>query len=236
MTKLHYGNWTYIPDNILNNNSIVYSFGCGEDISFEYILQGKYNCHVHLFDPTPRAIEHFNLCKKVYISEKNMDPNKKFGGGDINYFKRILNSDCNIQNLYFHPYGIYNKNDKIKFYYPKNNEHVSLSIDNLQKTKDSIYLDVRSMDSIIEELGHMDIDLMKLNIEGAEVESLIYMLKNTKIRPKYISVKMELMRDKPNKENKKLQDELDNLLKLEYKIIFENKKKYNYTFKLINGD
>lgn len=50
MDKLgtNYGGWI-IPNNInLNENSIVYSGGVGEDISFDLLLQEKYNCNILL--------------------------------------------------------------------------------------------------------------------------------------------------------------------------------------------
>ena len=47
-----------LPENIkLDSNSIVYSIGIGEDISFDATLSAKYNCKVYMFDPTPRSIE-----------------------------------------------------------------------------------------------------------------------------------------------------------------------------------
>lgn len=51
-----YGGWNIIP-NSLNRDSIVYSFGIGQDISFDISIIEKYGCTVHGFDPTPRVIE-----------------------------------------------------------------------------------------------------------------------------------------------------------------------------------
>ena len=71
MEKLgtNYGGW-YLPKNCdLNENSVVYSIGVGEDISFDIHLQSKYKCNIILVDPTKRAILHFEECKKYY--EKN---------------------------------------------------------------------------------------------------------------------------------------------------------------------
>mgnify|MGYP001380326887 FL=1 len=54
MEKLgtNYGGW-YIPKNInLNKNSIVYSGGVGEDMSFDLLLNDKYGCKMFLIDPT----------------------------------------------------------------------------------------------------------------------------------------------------------------------------------------
>jgi FkbM family methyltransferase len=51
-----YGGWNIIP-NSLNGDSIVYSFGLGEDISFDLSIIKKYGCLVHGFDPTPQVTE-----------------------------------------------------------------------------------------------------------------------------------------------------------------------------------
>jgi len=52
----NYGGW-YIPNDIkLDEDSIIYSGGVGEDISFDLLLSDKYNSNVILIDPTKRAI------------------------------------------------------------------------------------------------------------------------------------------------------------------------------------
>lgn len=49
-----YGGWD-IPTNIgFDENSIIYSGGVGEDISFDLKLQNKYNCYIILIDPTQK--------------------------------------------------------------------------------------------------------------------------------------------------------------------------------------
>ena len=62
MLKLgtNYGGWS-IPKNIkLNKDSIVYSGGVGEYISFDIKLQSKYNSNIFLIDPTIKAVNHFD--------------------------------------------------------------------------------------------------------------------------------------------------------------------------------
>src|ERR1700688_4742769 len=51
-----YGGWA-IPDNYLNSNSIAYTVGVGEDITFDLALVKEYGCKVFAFDPTPIAVE-----------------------------------------------------------------------------------------------------------------------------------------------------------------------------------
>ncbi|MEQ1828238.1 MAG: FkbM family methyltransferase [Pirellula sp.] len=49
-----YGGWNIVADS-LSIESIVYSFGIGEDVSFDLSLIKKYGCPVIGFDPTPRV-------------------------------------------------------------------------------------------------------------------------------------------------------------------------------------
>ena len=44
----NYGGW-YVPKNMeLNENSIIYSGGVGEDISFDIKIQEKYKCNIYI--------------------------------------------------------------------------------------------------------------------------------------------------------------------------------------------
>ena len=58
--RLNFGNtyadWTFCPQN-LDEHSVIYSFGVGEDISFDLRLIQHFNLHLHAFDPSPRSIE-----------------------------------------------------------------------------------------------------------------------------------------------------------------------------------
>jgi len=223
-----YGCWPVIPLDLITEDSIVYSFGAGEDLSYEFLLSGFKNPEIHIFDPTPRSKPHFNFCTSI-ISEKIKPPsNLRFGGGDPGYINYISNSNANIDRVLFHEIGIYNEDALLKFFHPANEEHVSMSIDNLQNTKKYTALTVNKIESILKKLNHNTIDLLKLNIEGAEVVSLLHMLKETYIRPRIISVKFELSRDKCSDETKRKQTELDSLLTLSYDCSF--KKNDNHTF------
>ncbi len=51
-----YGGWA-IDERLIKNNSIIYSFGVGTDISFDMELITRYGCSIFAFDPTPRCIK-----------------------------------------------------------------------------------------------------------------------------------------------------------------------------------
>jgi hypothetical protein len=51
-----YGGWDIVADRI-NDDSVIYSFGVGEDISFDLELIQNYGVVVHAFDPTPKSIQ-----------------------------------------------------------------------------------------------------------------------------------------------------------------------------------
>jgi FkbM family methyltransferase len=57
--RLYLGNerarWCVCPTN-LSADSVVYSFGIGEDISFDLQLIDQFGVKVHAFDPTPRSL------------------------------------------------------------------------------------------------------------------------------------------------------------------------------------
>lgn len=50
-----YGGWALDLEKI-KQDSVVYSFGVGTDISFDTLLIQKKSCVIHAFDPTPRSI------------------------------------------------------------------------------------------------------------------------------------------------------------------------------------
>ncbi len=81
----------------------------------------------------------------------------------IEYIKQFVSD-----KLQFYPYGIWNKDEEKKFYQPADPTHVSHSILNLQETDSFFVAECKSLNSIMDELGHNHLDLLKLDIEGAE--------------------------------------------------------------------
>jgi FkbM family methyltransferase len=189
MEKLgtNYGGWK-VPKNMnLNEHSIIYSAGVGEDISFDLLLQNKYNSKIYLIDPTQKAINHFNEAKQYY------DKNIQFTGNIQNdYYSKIANLKPDFHKFNYMSIGLWDKKEQLKFYKQNNNNYVSQSlIENMFGSNYDI-VEVNSIKNIMEENNHTHIDLLKLDIEGTEINVLNKML-DDKIYPTYVLCEFDLL-------------------------------------------
>ena len=151
-----YGGWDIITAGI-NMNSIVYSFGVGEDASFDTALIKKFNLYIQGFDPTPKSID--------WVKKQNFS----------NHF--IL-----------HEYGIAVFDGTISFNPPENPDHVSHTLLDRPSTKEwAISVPVKKLSTIMKELGHKQIDILKMDIEGAEYD-VIKDIHDSDIRPRQILI------------------------------------------------
>ena len=127
-----------VPTSLFDSDSICYLVGVGEDISFDLALMERFGCAIHGFDPTPRAIEYIDVQAR------------------------------NVRDYRFHPLGLWSDDSIQRFYEPSKVEHVSHSIVNLQQTSNYFEASCRRLSSMMAELGHSRLDLLKIDIEGAE--------------------------------------------------------------------
>jgi FkbM family methyltransferase len=137
-----------VPAAAVHSDSVCYCVGVGEDISFDLALMERFGCEVHAFDPTPRAIE--------YVRRHAAD----------------------VPRFHFHPVGVWDRDEQLRFYAPSNPDHVSHSVMNLQQTDAFFEAPCRSLTSLMKQLGHARIDLLKLDVEGAEHRVIAAMLKH----------------------------------------------------------
>ena len=146
-----YGGWDVVTCG-LTPRSVVYSFGVGEDASFDKALIEKCNLTIHAFDPTPKSIE--------WVRQQ------KFS-----------------DQFVMHEYGVASIDGVVSFYPPENPDHVSHTIIDRPSTKSAaIAVSVKRVSTIMQELGHAHIDLLKMDIEGAEYD-VIQDMYNSNIRP-----------------------------------------------------
>jgi len=157
-----YGGW-FFPKGQINDQSICYFAGAGTDVSFDLEMAKHHNPNIYIFDPTPGAITHFNETKDGILSGKTMfTQGKKYQYPSLSTFDKI----------HFFDYGIWDKNETLKFYVPANKDFISHSVKNLNKTSEYFDAKVKTLSTIMAELGHDHIDLLKIDIEGAEYEVL----------------------------------------------------------------
>lgn len=190
MEKLgtHYGGW-YIPKDIdLGKNSIIYSAGVGEDISFDLLLSHKYDCNILLLDPTTRSKIHLSEIKKYYKEDR-----KQFSGNiQKDYDSKINKLHPNFEKIKYLDIALWDKKEKLKFFKPENPNYVSHTLIEGMYGKDFEMVEATTIKDIMEQQKHDHIDLLKLDIEGAEVRTLAQMLVD-KIFPKYILVEFDLL-------------------------------------------
>tara|TARA_X000000950_G_scaffold134432_1_gene167381 strand:- start:20 stop:706 length:687 start_codon:yes stop_codon:yes gene_type:complete len=218
----NYGGW-YVPKNMeLNENSIIYSGGVGEDISFDIKIQEKYKCNIFLIDPTEKALIHFNEVKEYYKNGRQF-----LGNIQKDYIQSIQNNKPDFSKFYYFNIGLWNCHDKLKFYKQNNKNYVSQSLIENMFTQEYDEVNVTTIKALMEEKKHKTIDLLKLDIEGAEIEVIQQML-DDKIFPKYILIEFDLFLKKKDPNNKKTNDLISRLLSLNYIILINDN--FNITF------
>jgi FkbM family methyltransferase len=166
-----YGGWI-IPRGRLKSNAVCYLVGAGEDISFDLAVSDQYGCAVHIFDPTPRAVEHV-LATKSKLSQRQPMPCATSPSG---YYPEADPDTALLMQL--HPFGIWSEDKTLRFFAPKEQAHVSYSLVNLQKSDNFMEVPVRRLSGVMRELGHQQIDLLKIDTEGAEYQILEAMLQD----------------------------------------------------------
>jgi FkbM family methyltransferase len=128
----------YLDGSRIGRDAIVYSLGIGEDISFDLSLIEKFGADVEAFDPTPKV--------KDWLARQTLP-----------------------QSFHFHPVGIAGREGAITFYLPAHEEWVSHSIcPARQYHRQSVRLPVTRLRDAMQRNGHSRIDLLKMDIEGAE--------------------------------------------------------------------
>ena len=126
----------------LGPHSIVYSFGVGDNIAWDLAMIETHGLELHAFDPTPRSIE--------WISRQKLPP-----------------------SFHFHDFGLAHFDGEIELFEPRKVHKINYTSRAEKKGGiRKISCPVRRFGSIAQELGHANIDILKVDIEGAEVEAL----------------------------------------------------------------
>ncbi|MEM6393195.1 MAG: FkbM family methyltransferase [Planctomycetota bacterium] len=164
-----------VPLSLIGPESVVMCFGVGGDASFDLALIERTGCRVHAFDPTPRA--------------------RSFGQQTAEEHPAFV----------FHEVGLWSSDTELEFFEPAREGHVSYSATNLQGTSKSVRCPVKRLSTLMGELGVDRVDLLKIDVEGAEYEGLSGMLDDG-IRPGVLGVEFD--QPVPMRQTRKMLDRL----------------------------
>ena len=226
-----YGGFFYPAELSLGPESVIYCVGAGEDISHDVELAAATGATVHIFDPTPRAIAHVTYIQELLngMAEKIHSP--RYGGGDRNYLDRILRTGVAGSQLINHTFGIGPQGlEDAKFYLPSNTEYVSCSVVPGMKSEEFITVEIKTLRDTMALLGHTHIDLLKLDIEGAECDVLDQMLA-AGIFPKYLGIDFDLgYTGEKIRDIERTRATIDRLFEAGYKLIHERGADKSFVF------
>jgi FkbM family methyltransferase len=137
-----------VPTSLLSDSSICYCAGVGEDISFDMALIDTFGCEVFAFDPTP-------------VASKHVERNAK-----------------HVSRYHFYDVGLWSEDQTLRFFGPTDPKDVSHSAVYLQDMSQSFEARCKRLSSLMNDLGHRSLDLLKLDIEGAEYPVLDTLLED----------------------------------------------------------
>ena len=145
-TKKWYGSvygGFYINPDLLSEDSIIYSFGIGTDITFDLKCIKKHKANVFGFDPTPKSID--------WVKSRDIHPN-------FHFYEFGISNESGFQEFYLpdRPKGVSG----------------SLIANPIVSEKLKIKVAMKSFKDLVKQLGHKKIDVIKIDIEGSEYEVL----------------------------------------------------------------
>jgi FkbM family methyltransferase len=144
------GDLTYggyvLPTSLLGTDSVCLFAGVGEDITFDLSVIARFGATVHSVDPVPRAA--------TFIAE----------------------AAAHEPRLVFRPLALWSSDTTLTFHAPRQEGYVSQSAVNLHDTAPAFDAPARSVESLMKELGHDHVDLLKVSAEGAEYEIIDHVI------------------------------------------------------------
>ena len=185
-----YGGW-WLPDNLkLGPDSLVISAGVGEDISFDLALQSKTGCRIELLDPTGRALKHFDEIVNYYRGGKQIS--SLTGSIQKDYEMHISPLNPDFSKIHINPIGLWSTHTTLNFYKQTNPNYVSQTLVPNMYGSEYTVVPVKRLQSFLVEKGYSinDIDVLKLDIEGAEMEVLQTLLDDS-IYPKVLCIEFD---------------------------------------------
>jgi len=143
----------------LDRDSVILSCGIGEDASFDLGLIEKYGCTVHGFDPTPKSVA---------------------------WVRRTIHEP----RFVLHELAVAPEDGIIRLFLPKRPDWVSASLRHGEHTSDDhVDVSARRVATLVAELGVSRVDVLKMDIEGAEYSVLADLLGDPAgVRPEQLAI------------------------------------------------
>ncbi len=149
-----------VPEQSITPDWICYAVGVGCDATFDLAIIDRFGCTVHGFDPTPRAIR--------YVEGLEHDP----------------------ERYVFHPIGIWTEDTTLSFFAPADPDATSHSVYDLGGTGRKFDAPCKTLRTVMKDLGHDRIDLLKMDVEGAWMP-IVEWLADEHLTPKVLCIEFD---------------------------------------------
>lgn len=136
-----FGVWAVCPE-LLHEGGVVYSLGVGEDIDFDLAMIEKKQMQIHAFDPTPNSVD--------WLEQQGLPA-----------------------AFHFHPWAVAEKDGSFLLY-PRllkngsRSETMYTLLPEGADTQAAVEVPAKTLATIVQDLGHDWVDVLKMDIEGAE--------------------------------------------------------------------
>ena len=168
------------------------SCGAGEDISFDVAVASELGATVYIIDPTPRAVQHVRASQKRVGAAAIVAPSVRGPQDPASYdMSRITGGQIRLV-----PVAVGSQSGEARFYSPPDQESVSFSLVDFHnrgsRSGNFIVVQVLDLIELLRQIGTDDIDILKLDIEGSEIDVLETLIKSN-FRPRQIVVEFEFL-------------------------------------------
>eukprot|EP00547_Thalassionema_nitzschioides_P000969 CAMPEP_0194205432 /NCGR_PEP_ID=MMETSP0156-20130528/4700_1 /TAXON_ID=33649 /ORGANISM="Thalassionema nitzschioides, Strain L26-B" /LENGTH=456 /DNA_ID=CAMNT_0038931697 /DNA_START=8 /DNA_END=1378 /DNA_ORIENTATION=- len=148
-------------------NCVVYEFGIREQVEFGMELtEEPYGCEVHAFDPSPITKAWYNGPSPTAMKLQRKPGKWKlydYGGGFADETITLREYNWGQVSIYHYPESVINPQNCTVSGHCRYHKHKAQKVHQLP---------VRSVDSIMKELGHDRVAVLKLDVEGSEYRML----------------------------------------------------------------
>lgn len=158
--SIAHGKW--LPIDLLDNDMTVISGGIGLDVTFDYELEYEWGANVIAFDPTPSVL--------TALSVGAIDPVPE----------RWLVVPCALAN----------RDGTIELFPQVNPRYTDWSTLDIDEVGNGIVVKAVSLPSFLRQNGISNVDILKLDIEGAAPDVLFDTLANG-YRPRIVCIEIE---------------------------------------------